>query len=158
MTTVRGWTDSLPYVLFRANQSIHRRVVDAVSGLGVTITQLGLVVHLDELGHLSGSDLARRFRLTPQSISTALGHLERLGWVRRVPHPVHRRVIWYEVTEAGHEGALDGRRRVGAVQAELEQLLGGTLMDDAIRDLAAIIEAVDGPDPTTPSLWPVEAG
>lgn len=93
MTAVPGWTDGLPHALFRAHQAVHRRVEAAVDGLGVTVTQLGIAVHLDELGHMSASDLARRFRITPQSASTALGNLDSLGWVRRVPHPYHGRVI-----------------------------------------------------------------
>lgn len=151
-----GWTDGLPYALFRANQAVHRRLLDAIQDLGVTITQLGLAVHLDELGHMSGSDLARRFRLTPQSISTALARLESLGWVTRVPHPVHKRVIWYEVTAKGLEGVHEGRRRLAAVHAELESLLGREVMRNAIADLSTMTLALDGPDTPAEPLWPVD--
>jgi DNA-binding MarR family transcriptional regulator len=157
MTTIPGWTDGLPYNLFRANAAVHRLLQDAVTGLDVTITQLGIAVQLDELGHMSGSDLARRFRITPQSTSTALMHLEQLGWVRRIPHPVHRRVIWYELTDAGLTGVAEGRRRLASLQARLDELLGTTLMERAIADLATLTTAIDGPEPPAGPLWPAPA-
>jgi len=157
-TAVPGWTDGLPYTLYRANQAVHRLVLEAIDGLPVTITQLGLVVHLDELGHMSASDLARLFRLTPQSVSTALGHLERIGWVRRRPHPVHGRVIWYEATDEGLAGAEAGRERLAALDVRLRETLGGAEHDELIRDLRAVGVAIDGePQPAGP-LWPDPVG
>jgi len=155
-TTVPGWTDGLPYVLYRANQAVHRLVLEAIDGMGVTITQLGLAVHLDELGHLSASDLARRFHITPQSVSTALGRLESLGWVRRFPHPVHRKVIWYEVTEKGLEGVAEGRQRLAELHERLSDVLGAAVAREAIADLQRIVELIDGPDPDPGPLWPVD--
>lgn len=148
-----AWLDGLPYRLWRANQAVHRRVVDAIEDLGVTVTQLGITVHLDELGHMSASDLARLFRLTPQSVTTALGHLEALGWVRRLPHPVHKRVIWYEVTPRGLEAAAEGRDRVARVDAEVDAILGDhrASLDAA---LAVIASSVDDELPTG-TMWPI---
>ncbi|WP_460776584.1 MarR family winged helix-turn-helix transcriptional regulator [Microbacterium sp. GXF7504] len=153
MTTVPGWTDGLPYALFRANQAVQRRLVDAIDGLDVTITQLGIAVHLDELGHMSGSDLARRFRITPQSASTALSALEARGWVTRVPHPFHGRVIWYEVTDAGRAGAQEGRRRIAVLQEQFAEQLGAESMRGAIEQLQAISTALDGAEPPA-TMWP----
>ena len=154
-TPVPGWTDGLPYTLYRANQAVHRLVAEAIDGMDVSITQLALVVHLDELGHLSASDLARRFRLTPQSVSTALGRLEALGWVTRLPHPVHRKVIWYEVTESGVAQAAEGRQRLVALQARLEDMFGPAFVTDTIADLQRITTEIDGPEPAAEPLWPV---
>jgi len=156
-TTVPGWTDGLPYALYRANQAVHRLLIEAIEGMGVTITQLGLAVHLDELGHMSASDLARRFRITPQSVSTALAHLERLGWVTRFPHPVHRKVIWYEVTPEGLRHVKEGRARLARLHAELAALLGGETMDATIQDLRRVTATIDGPEPPAGPLWPLDA-
>ncbi|MEL5991785.1 MarR family winged helix-turn-helix transcriptional regulator [Microbacterium phosphatis] len=154
MTAVPGWTDGLPYALFRANQAVQRRLAEAIDDMGVTITQLGIAVHLDELGHLSGSDLARRFKITPQSAAAALAALESRGWVTRVPHPFHGRVIWYEVTEAGHTGALEGRRRLAVLHDEFERLLGGPVVDKAIARLQAVSDALDGAEVPAVAMWP----
>jgi DNA-binding MarR family transcriptional regulator len=148
------WLDGLPYRLWRANQALHRRVVEAIEDLGVTVTQLGITVHLDELGHMSASDLARLFRLTPQSVTTALGHLEKLGWVTRVPHPVHKRVIWYEVTTRGLAAAAEGRKRVAAVNAEVDEILGHldrVMIADALTAITVTLD--DDLPPGT--MWPV---
>jgi DNA-binding MarR family transcriptional regulator len=151
-----AWLAGVPYRLWRADQAVHRKVVAAIEDLGVTVTQLGITVHLDELGHMSASDLARLFRLTPQSVTTALGHLENLGWVRRLPHPVHKRVIWYEVTSKGLDAAAEGRARVAAVNAEIDAILGDARpgLDKA---LATISRLLDDELPTG-TMWPVPPG
>lgn len=154
MTTVPGWTDSLPYTLFRANQAVHRRVQEAIEGTNVSITQLGIAVHIEKLGRLSGSDLARHFKITPQSVSTALAHLENLGWVQRVPHPVHKRVIWYEITLTGIEGVNDGRSRLERFNAELAARLGADLAERATAVLLEISLELEGPDAPPGTLWP----
>jgi len=149
------WQAGLPFLLWRTQHAVHRRIQDAFEGLDVTITQLGLVVHLDDLGHMSASDLARRFRLTPQSVTTALGNLERLGWVRRLPHPVHKKVIWYELTAAGQVGVAEARERMQRVMVELDELIGADRRRSLVDDLTVLATAVDGePLPVGP-LWPV---
>ena len=155
MATDDDWQHGLPFVLWRAQHALHRRVQEAFDDLGVTITQLGLVVHLDDLGHMSASDLARRFRLTPQSVTTALGHLERLGWVRRLPHPVHRKVIWYELTAAGETGVSAARARMSSVAASVDALIGADRRRELVDSLQALTVAIDGdPVPDGP-MWPV---
>lgn len=149
-----AWLEGIPYRLWRANQAVNKRVVEAIAPLGITVTQLGIMVHLDELGHMSASDLARLFGLTPQSTTTALNHLEKLGWVVRIPHPMHRRVVWYEVTPAGKAAADDGRSRVNEVDDEIRAVLADvdeTAFDDA---LTVIRETFGGALPTG-TMWPV---
>ncbi|GAA1940232.1 MarR family winged helix-turn-helix transcriptional regulator [Agromyces allii] len=148
-----AWLDGLPYRLWRANQALHRQVVTEIEDLGVTVTQLGICVHLDELGHMSASDLARLFRLTPQSVTTALGHLEQLGWVTRLPHPVHKRVIWYELTPAGLAAVVDGRERVAHVNAKVDALLGPETRAALVEALALITGEL-GDDLPVGTLWP----
>lgn len=149
------WASGVPHRLWRANQSVHRLVVEATESLGVTVTQLGICVHLDEFGHMSASDLARLFQLTPQSVTTALGRLESLGWVRRLPHPVHKRVIWYEVTEAGTEAVAEGRARVSAVDQRVRAALAPELLENLDRILVSLSEIFgSSAQPSPGPLWP----
>lgn len=152
--TPSDWLGGYPYRLWRANQAVHRQVLAAIDDLGVTVTQLGIMVHLDELGHMSASDLARLFRLTPQSTTTALNRLEALGWVRRIPHPIHKRVIWYEVTDDGLAAADAGRTRVAAVHRDVEELLGEADAAAFSHALDVISEKYDEALPTG-TMWPV---
>jgi DNA-binding MarR family transcriptional regulator len=149
------WLDGIPYRLWRANQALNGHTVTAIEDLGVTVTQLGICVHLDELGHMSASDLARLFRLTPQSTTTALNHLERMGWVVRVPHPVHKRVIWYELTDAGLKGADEGRARVAVVNREVDEVLDAEHQTVLRAALAALTSRFDGVEVPTSTMWPL---
>lgn len=149
------WQSGLPYVLYRAQQAVHRRAQEALDGLGVTLTQLGLCVHLDELGLMSASDLARRYRMTPQSVTTSLAQLERLGWVRRLPHPVHRRVVLHELTETGLAGVAGGRARMAEIDRLLTEALPDGGRDEVIGRLRELTIALDGPDQEYASAWPV---
>ncbi|WP_432838465.1 MarR family winged helix-turn-helix transcriptional regulator [Dactylosporangium sp. CA-092794] len=149
------WWDGLPYVLWRAQQAVHRRLQDMLEDLGVTMTQLGLVVHLHDLGVMSASDLARLFRLTPQSVNTALIQLDRLGWVRRVPHPVHRRVILYELTETGLAGVAAGRVRMAEIDGSLTASLPEQGRDTLIGLLRTLTIALEGDDSAYRSTWPI---
>ncbi len=150
----QDWQEGLPFLLWRTQHALHRRMQEAFADMDVTITQLGLVVHLDDLGHMSASDLARRFRLTPQSVTTALGNLERLGWVRRVPHPVHKKVIWYELTPEGQSGVAVARTRMREVTAGIDGLIGVAPRRQLAGGLRTLLDAVDTePVPDGP-LWP----
>lgn len=149
------WGDLLPHVLWRAQQAVHSRVQSELEGLGVTVTQLGLAVHLDELGLMSASDLSRRFHITSQSVTTALTQLERKGWVRRLPHPVHKRVILHELTEEGLAGVTEGRQRMAALNDTLSELLGKRGGARLLEELRALTVALEGEDPEYAGLWPV---
>ncbi|MFV0373676.1 MarR family winged helix-turn-helix transcriptional regulator [Microbacterium sp.] len=149
-----SWTTGIPYRLWHVNQAVHRRVESAIAELGVTVTQLGIAVHLDDFGHLSASDLARMFRLTPQSTTLALGRLEKGGYVERVPHPTHKRVIWYELTRAGVDLADRGRTRVAAVDEELATVLGAEASAVVDAALTALERAADE-EVARQTMWPV---
>lgn len=153
----RSWDDEFTHVLWRAQNAVHRSVQESLKHLGVTATQLGLAVHLDQIGPLSAADLSRGFHIAPQSVGTALNRLEKLGWVRRRTHPVHGRVVLYELTEAGQEGTTRGRETMRRTNASVT----GELSDEEIASLIALLrritETVDGPDAPVIPAWPVRS-
>lgn len=153
-----AWLDGLPYRLWRANQAVHQRVIGAIDELGVNVTQLGICVHLDELGHMSASDLARLLRLTPQSTTAALNNLEKRGWVVRVPHPVHKRVIWYELTADGSAGAERGRQLVAQVNARIAEVLGEPEQRRLAEALHTLTAEFGGVEVRPGPMWPVPGG
>lgn len=154
-TKPSAWLDGLPYRLWRANQAVHQRVIDAIAELDVSVTQLGICVHLDELGHMSASDLARLFRLTPQSTSAALNALEKRGWVVRIPHPVHKRVIWYELTAEGLAGTKRGHELVAGVNAEVTDVLTAEQQEQLAQLTQTLTAAFGGIEVRQGTLWPV---
>jgi DNA-binding MarR family transcriptional regulator len=148
------WEDSFTHVLWRAQNAVHRSVQAALDELGVTATQLGLAVHLEELGPLSAADLSRGFHIAPQSVGTALSRLEKMGWVERRAHPVHGRVVLYELSDKGTDGAAQGRARMAAVNEQITRVLSRGELDDLIASLRRVIVEIDGPDAPIRSLWP----
>lgn len=149
------WQNSLSFTLWRAQVAVHRRLQESLGDLGVTMTQLGLAVHLHEIGPLSASDLSRGYRITPQSVTTNLAQLERIGWISRRPHPTHGRVVLNQLTTAGVDGVLIGRDRVLRITREIEGLLPPGKSPEIISALRGIFVALDGGDTPTGLLWPI---
>ncbi|MGW3149544.1 MarR family winged helix-turn-helix transcriptional regulator [Streptomyces sp. NPDC001177] len=149
-----AWNQGLTHLLWRAQSLAHRAVDEALDPLGVTVTQLSLAVLLDEHGPLSGADLARARHITPQSVITAMNRLQELGWVARRPHPVHKRVVLFELLAAGRDGMTQGRRVVEAVNDRIAAVLGADGPERCADDLRRIIEALAGPEQPVAALWP----
>jgi DNA-binding MarR family transcriptional regulator len=137
--------------------AVHRRFQQSLDDLGVTVTQLGLAVHLAELGPLSGADLSRGFHIAPQSVGTAPARLEKLGWVERGPHPVHGRVVLYELSAKGLAGVRLGRVSMAEVSKRITQVLPGRDAAKFIEELRCIVVDLDGPDRPIERLWPLAA-
>jgi DNA-binding MarR family transcriptional regulator len=149
------WEESLPHILWRAQNAVHRRAQESLDELGITVTQLGLAVHLHHLGALSASDLARGFHITPQSVTTALTRLDQLGWIERHPHPVHKRVILNVLTDAGVEGVRMGSAKMSDVNSQVAAALSDGDSGLLIGELRRIIIQFDGDDQPVGTLWPV---
>ncbi|HEX6352538.1 MarR family winged helix-turn-helix transcriptional regulator [Actinophytocola sp.] len=149
------WNDEFTHVLWRAQNAVHRAVQAALDELGVTATQLGLAVHLEELGALSAADLSRGFHLTPQSVGTALTRLEKIGWADREPHPVHGRVVLYQLSTKGLAGVKRGRAIMASVNEQVTSVLGRSELDGLIAGLRKVTAEIDGPAGTVQPLWPL---
>jgi DNA-binding MarR family transcriptional regulator len=149
-----SWDTAFTHVLWRAQNAVHRSVQAALDELGVTATQLGLAVHLEQLGALSAADLSRGFHIAPQSVGTALSRLEKIGWVKRRAHPVHGRVVLYELSPAGVEGVTRGRALMASVNEQVTKILSTSELDGLIAGLRRVTVEIDGPDQTIQPLWP----
>ncbi|MEX0427231.1 MarR family winged helix-turn-helix transcriptional regulator [Nocardioides sp. DS6] len=152
---VTSWDDEFTHVLWRAQNAVHRRVQEALDELGVTATQLGLAVHLEQLGPLSAADLSRGFHIAPQSVGTALSRLEKLGWVSRRAHPVHGRVVLYELTDAGTERTARGKKAMSAVNVAVTADLTDGELSALLEMLRKITTRIDGPDSPVTTAWPI---
>ena len=54
-------------------------------------------------GQMKLSELGQRLLLHPTSITSTVDSLEKLGYVRRAPHPTDRRATMATITEAGRQ-------------------------------------------------------
>lgn len=89
------------WLLKRAFHFGHRAVNDAISGEGVTPTQLGALNRLLSEPGLSGAELARRLLVTPQAAQLALTALEQSGLVERRADANHGRIVRSYLTPEG---------------------------------------------------------
>lgn len=80
-----------------------RRLRSQRADISVTITQLMALGTLYKHGPMSAGELAAHERVQPPSMTKILFALEEHGLSRREQHPIDRRQIIVEVTEAGRE-------------------------------------------------------
>ncbi len=96
--------------------------------------------YLDE-GGTRVSELARRAQITKQSMAELVAHLERHGYVERVPDPADRRAKLVRATGRGREVYAIARDAI----AELEREWTGILGKGKMRDLSSLLaELNDG--------------
>jgi DNA-binding MarR family transcriptional regulator len=71
--------------------------------LGAPPVEFKAMDHITEAGALTPSQLADRLALSSGAVTALLDRLERLGWVKREPHPSDRRSVM--VRRATHLGS-----------------------------------------------------
>lgn len=118
----------LPVLLRRAwfglNQAFRRHIAEA----GLTPGQFTALRTLSERGELTQRELTEIMSSDPNTITSLLSRMEKLGWVRRGTHERDRRANRLRVTAAGRRKftaarptALDLQNTVLAVLAEAER-------------------------------------
>lgn len=148
-----SWLHSTTFLIWRANTVVHNRLKDALENLGVSVSQWGIMEHIDEFGALSAADISRGIHLTPQSINTALGVIERAGLIVRQPHPDHGRIVMWALTPTGREVVAEGRRRVAVVRKEVEGILSEVGLEPIVTGLTTLVETLDGPQQAFTPRW-----
>jgi DNA-binding MarR family transcriptional regulator len=96
--------------------------------------------YLDDTG-TTVSTLAERARMTKQAMAELVGHLERHGYLTRVPDPTDRRAKLVLPTDRGHDVIAIAQALVPGIEAGIAALLGGSRVDALRSDLKAVREA-----------------
>src|SRR4051812_35506300 len=113
-----------PYRL--GNEELHRRI--AASGHPEVRAPHGNVfAFLDDEG-TQVSVLARRAAMTKQSMAELVAHLERHGYVERVPDPADRRAKLVRATARGSEVYAVAREAVADIERDWTKRLGAAKM------------------------------
>jgi DNA-binding MarR family transcriptional regulator len=115
----RGEQGYLAYLLRQAQAAARLTMERALADLGVTPPQFVVLTMLKAYPGLSGADLARVALLTPQTVGVIIRNLERARAIRKVPHPVHGRVLQWTLTRRGLALLEKCRHRVMAVERRL---------------------------------------
>jgi DNA-binding MarR family transcriptional regulator len=136
----------------RVGREVDRLDLRAASHFGIGRTDLHVIETLRTAGPLTPSRLAASVGLTSGGLSIALERLERSGYIRRSRHPVDRRSVVVEATEAIAPleaevfGALIERTRALLDTYTREQL--ESIRDYLDRAATIIGEAGPAGDPT----------
>ncbi|MGH9034762.1 MAG: MarR family transcriptional regulator [Acidimicrobiia bacterium] len=104
----------------RSYQTAVDRFDEVVTNLlGINRTDGRCLDILEQRGPLTAGELARACGLTTGAMTTLLDRLERLGYLRRVPHPTDRRRVMVELTAKSRRFIEQIYMPVGREGAEL---------------------------------------
>ena len=127
-----------------ASERLHERFAE--SGHPEVRAPHGNVFAFLDHGGTRVSELARRAQITKQSMGELVAHLERNGYVERVPDPDDRRAKLVRSTARGSELYAIARRFVAEVEAEWTERLGQRKMG-TLRELLVELNAGLRPEP-----------
>jgi DNA-binding MarR family transcriptional regulator len=90
-------------LLARVQQCISTDIEDALKGHGLSLAKYNILSTLAEAGgRLPFSALVERLGCVRSNVTGLIDRLQEDGLVRRVDHPDDRRMLFAELTEAGH--------------------------------------------------------
>jgi DNA-binding MarR family transcriptional regulator len=119
------------------SEELHRRIAER--GHPDVRAPHGNVLEYLDAGGTSVSELARRAAMTKQSMADLVTHLERHGYVERVPDPRDRRAKLVRATAKGDEVYAIAREVVAELEAEWGKRMGRAKM----RQLRALLEELN---------------
>lgn len=130
-----------------AGRLLQGRYEAELTELGLTMRHLGALGHLAHQPDLSYSDLARRSRVTSQSMHATVRQLEELGAVRRtLAGQGHRARL--EVTERGQQLLDTARQAAFALDAQLTADVSEADRETFLRVLTTMLGSLPQKDPS----------
>lgn len=130
------------YLLRRSYVEVVRHTT-ACMPAGSHVREAVLLAMVQELGPVSGREVAELISLNRTSVVHLVDGVERRGWALRRPHPSDRRSYVLALTEPG-------RAALGELSESLDrvdQLLTGGLDDPGVRRLRQLLTALLTDDP-----------
>jgi len=97
------------------------------AGLGLALTDLDALEHLESSGPLTQRDLGARLQLTSGAVTQLVDRLERHGLARRGPHPTDRRATLVELLP---DAALPELPELAQYHQELHRVAGALTREE----------------------------
>jgi DNA-binding MarR family transcriptional regulator len=91
----------------------------AVKPSGLTVPQFAALLWLEDSPGISPAELARRCRVTPQTMTTILQNLQTLGFIERTAHPFHKSMLETRLSETGAKALAEADERASEVERRL---------------------------------------
>lgn len=138
-----------PFVALKRAHLATRGLLDrALSTVGVSLAQFGVLRLLDDEPGMSGAELARRSSVTPPTMNEIIGGLERTGLIARDPAPEGRGLLAH-LTPAGHATIRRCLPVIEAARSALFDALHPAHLAIAMSVLEATAAAADDIDEST---------
>jgi DNA-binding MarR family transcriptional regulator len=130
----------ISYAVARLHQRVFAGVSERVAPYGLTTLQLTTLSVLDRHGApLTTSQLARRAFMTPQSMSEVIHALERKRFIKRNPHPNHRRTLPATLTAKGRRALVACEQAVAEYEDRMLQGFSGDERAEFLRMIKAAV-------------------
>ncbi|MGL4410383.1 MAG: MarR family winged helix-turn-helix transcriptional regulator [Zoogloea sp.] len=150
----RARPNGLCYLIGRLDHALNRRIRDALTPLGLTVSQYTALSFLENQPQISNAQLAERSLISPQSANELIKLMEGKGWVERVPDPSHGRIVRISLTDAGSVLLNEAHAHVSALEnAMLARFSNGqrNVLQQNMRQMlhalsAHLIDQTLGPD------------
>lgn len=91
------------YLIKQLEIAVRHRLDRTLGPAGITAVQYSVLTELQAHPSVTGADLARRWHISPQSISETIVTMENDGLVVRTPNPAHRKRLNISLTPKGTE-------------------------------------------------------
>lgn len=135
------------WALRRAYHAVETNKEARLKDVGVTGAHYAVLINLASAPGLTGAEVARRLRVTPQNIAALVAKLEDRGWVVRREHDRHAHVRELHLTDAGRRVLDQADQQVTRLERSLRDLLGAdaATLQQLLERVAASRAAPEGP-------------
>jgi DNA-binding MarR family transcriptional regulator len=110
--------------IMRVQQIVLARLNATLDPYGLTFPRYEalMLLFLSRRGSLPLGKMGERLQLHRTSMTNLIDGLERVGYVRRSPHPTDRRTTLAEITQRGREVAAESTQTLNAMRFGIEPL------------------------------------
>lgn len=131
------------YVLKQAQSLLHLRMEEALSPLGLTVSQYSCLFHLSREPGISAAALARATFVTRQSMNAMLQQLINRNLVTRPSEAESGRALPAMLTPAGTESLDAAQKLITAVEQRMLAHLSLAQTEALARGLAACVSSLE---------------
>jgi DNA-binding MarR family transcriptional regulator len=128
----------------RAEQATQAAKEHVLRDYGITPAQQAALAILSDHDGITAAELARKCAVTPQTMTSTVGRLEKRGLIERIPHPLHGTLIEIRLTRHGRDLFDRADAQVAALDAALAGDLTATELDTLKTLLAKVTQTASG--------------
>lgn len=150
--------------LMRLQELLRSTLDRAAREAGLATSEYVVLNALERTPGLSGAELARAAKVTPQSMHGVLVRLRRDGSIELAPHPRDKRLRVFSLTARGRASARMDAARVAEIEARLTRGLPAEARERlaaALRECVAVLDGLasaaahaEGPPGSLPTVLP----